>query len=38
MVELTALYSPPTPAPVRSRKRQKLARFQLSAVAAAEAR
>src|SRR5215831_12610929 len=33
IVELTALYSPPIPAPVRNRNRQKLARFQLKAVA-----
>jgi hypothetical protein len=32
IVEFTALFSPPIPAPVKNRNRQKLARFQLSAV------
>ena len=33
MVELIAVYSPPMPAPVRKRKKQKLHKFQEKAVA-----
>ena len=37
IVELIALYSPPMPAPVRKRNRQKLIRSKLKAVAAVAA-
>ena len=38
IVELMAVYSPPMPAPVRNRKRQKLQKFQEKAVAAVAVR
>ena len=38
IVELIAVYSPPMPAPVRKRKRQKLQMFQEKAVAAVATR
>ena len=38
IVELIAAYSPPMPAPVRKRKRQKLQKFHENAVAAVATR